>query len=68
MLQDDFLAFQAPASLRKWPSKNTERRTQGRSAYLQVDATLEECDESFWRNLKLHVTSTKFTPHHSLHW
>jgi hypothetical protein len=39
--------FSAPASLRKWPSKNNERRTEGRSAYLLVDATLEECIRGF---------------------
>jgi hypothetical protein len=39
--------FSAPASLREWPSKNNERRTEGRSPYLLVDATLEECIREF---------------------
>ena len=39
--------FNAPASLRKWPSTNNERRTEGRSPYLLMDATLEECLQAF---------------------
>jgi hypothetical protein len=38
--------FSAPASLRKWPSKNNERR-EDRSPYLLIDATLEECLQEF---------------------
>jgi hypothetical protein len=39
--------FSAPAILRKWPSKNNERRAEGRSPYLLIDATLEECLQEF---------------------
>jgi hypothetical protein len=39
--------FSAPASLRKWPSKNNERQAEGRSPYLLIDATLEECLQEF---------------------
>jgi hypothetical protein len=39
--------FSVPASLRKWPSKNNERRADGRSPYLLMDATLEECLQAF---------------------
>ena len=36
--------FNAPAVLRKWPSLGNERRTEGgRSPYLVVDGTLDEC-------------------------
>jgi hypothetical protein len=39
--------FNAPAVLRKWPSLNNERRTEGQGAYLVVDGTLNECIRSF---------------------
>jgi hypothetical protein len=35
--------FSAPATLRKWPSLNNERRTEGTGPYLLVDGTLDEC-------------------------
>jgi len=35
--------FSAPATLRKWPSLNNERRTEGPGPYLLVDGTLDEC-------------------------
>jgi hypothetical protein len=38
--------FDAPI-LRKWPSLNNERRTEGTSPYLVVDGTLNECIRSF---------------------
>src|SRR5438046_9005514 len=34
--------FSAPATLRKWPSLNNERRTEGPGPYLLVDGTLDE--------------------------
>ena len=34
--------FGAPAVLRKWPSLNNQRRTEG-SPYFLVDGTLDEC-------------------------
>jgi hypothetical protein len=39
--------FDAPASLRKWPSFKNERRTDGSGPYLIVDATLGECIREF---------------------
>jgi len=39
--------FSAPASLRKWPSLNNERRTEGPGPYLLVDGTLVECIREF---------------------
>jgi hypothetical protein len=35
--------FSAPATLRKWPSLNNERRTEGPGPYLLMDGTLDEC-------------------------
>lgn len=35
--------FDAPAVLRKWPSLQGERRTDGTPPYLLVDGTLREC-------------------------
>jgi hypothetical protein len=40
--------FNAPAVLRKWPSLGNERRTEGgRSPYLVIDGTLDECIREF---------------------
>jgi hypothetical protein len=39
--------FDAQAVLRKWPSLNNERRTEGTSPYLIVDGTLDECIREF---------------------
>ena len=33
--------FDAPAILRKWPSRNNQRCTEGTGPYLLVDGTLE---------------------------
>jgi hypothetical protein len=37
--------FAAPAVLRKWPSLNNERRTEGTSPYLLTESTLNVCIE-----------------------
>jgi hypothetical protein len=42
---DPHVNFDAPASLRKWPSLNNERRSEG--PYLLVDGTLDECIREF---------------------
>jgi hypothetical protein len=39
--------FEAPAILRKWPSRNNQRRTEGTGPYLLVDGTLDECIREF---------------------
>lgn len=39
--------FDAPAVLRKWPSVNGRRRTDGTGPYLLVDSTLDECIREF---------------------
>ena len=48
---DDQVKFDAPASLRKWPSRRNERisDTQYPEPYLLVDATLDECIKEFMR-------------------
>jgi hypothetical protein len=38
--------FDAPATLRKWPSLNSER-TDGTRPYLIVDSTLGDCIQQF---------------------
>jgi hypothetical protein len=39
--------FDKPAVLRKWPSLQNQRRTDGTGPYLLVDATLDECIREF---------------------
>ena len=39
--------FDAPAILRKWPSRNNQRCTVGTGPYLLVDGTLDECIREF---------------------
>jgi hypothetical protein len=39
--------FDAPATLRKWPSLNNKRITDAASPFLVVDATLDECIRQF---------------------
>ena len=34
--------FDAPAVLRKWPSLNNQRRTEGSGSYLLLDGTLDK--------------------------
>ena len=44
---DPHVNFDAPASLRKWPSLNNERNLAGPGPYLLVDSTLEQCIGEF---------------------
>lgn len=39
--------FDAPATFRKWPSLNNQRRIDAGSPYLLVDDTLDECIQQF---------------------
>ena len=39
--------FDAPAIIRKWPSLNNARRTDGRSPYTVTEGTLDECIRGF---------------------
>jgi hypothetical protein len=39
--------FGAAAALRKWPSRNNQRRTEGTGPYLLFDGTLDECIREF---------------------
>jgi hypothetical protein len=45
----DKINFRAPATLRKWPSVNSERisASLGARPYLIVDGTLDECIRKF---------------------
>ena len=47
--QDSKINFLAPATLRKWPSVNTERVSAalGARPYMIMDGTLDECIERF---------------------
>ena len=44
---DRRINFDAPAVLRKWPSLNNQRRTEGPGPYLLIDGTLDECIREF---------------------
>ena len=44
---DTHVNFDAPAVLRKWPSLNNQRRTDGTGPYLVLDGTLDECLREF---------------------
>jgi hypothetical protein len=44
---DAHINFDALASLRKWPSLNNQRRTEGSGPYLLLDGTLDECIQEF---------------------
>ena len=44
---DTHVNFDAPAILRKWPSLNNQRRTEGTGPYLLLDGTLDECIREF---------------------
>ena len=44
---DPHVNFDAPASLRKWPSLNNQRRTDAAGPYLLFDGTLDECIRKF---------------------
>jgi len=39
--------FDAPATFRKWPSLNGQRRNDGAGPYLLFDSTLDECIRQF---------------------
>ncbi len=40
---DAHVNFNAPAILRKWPSLNFQRRTEGTGPYLLLEGTLDQC-------------------------
>jgi hypothetical protein len=44
---DAHVDFRAPAALRKWPSLNNQRRTDGTGPYLLLDGTLDDCIREF---------------------
>ena len=46
--------FDAPATFLKWPSLNNQRRADGRSPYLLLEATLGECLRHFMSKPEVH--------------
>jgi len=52
----NYINFDAPATFRKWPSLNGQRRTDGPGPYLLLDGTLDECIRQF-------LTKPVFTHH-----
>ena len=52
--------FDAPATFRKWPSLNNQRRTDAGSPYLLVDDTLDQCIRQFLANHPGCGISTRF--------
>ena len=44
---DGHINFDAPAVLRKWPSLNNQRRTEGPGPYMLLEGTLDECLREF---------------------
>lgn len=51
---DPRVNFGAPAILRKWPSLNKQRRTNGRTPYLLLEGTLDECIREFMAKPAVH--------------
>jgi len=41
------IKFDAPASMRKWPSLNNARRPDSTGPYLVIEGTLDECIKAF---------------------
>lgn len=41
------IRFEAPATLRKWPSINKQRASSGGRPYLVIDSTLDDCIQQF---------------------
>ena len=44
------IKFDAPATFRKWPSLNGQRRNDGAGPYFLLDSTLDECIRQFLAN------------------
>jgi hypothetical protein len=62
---DPHVNFDAPAILRKWPSLQNQRRTDGTGPYIIVDATLDECIREFMAKPAPCDTCMRSTPHHN---
>ncbi len=65
---DFHVNFNAPAVLRKWPSLDNQRRTEGTGPYLLLDGTLDECIMKFWLSLSQPGICMKFGQRRSRHW
>jgi len=62
--------FDAPAILRKWPSRNNQRYTGGTGPYLLVDGTLDECIREFMAKIGVRRSFANLSPrirNHSQH-
>jgi hypothetical protein len=61
-MSDGGIDFGAPATLRKWPSVNSERvsASLGASPYLIIDDTLDECIRKF-------MSQPKSQHHYEIH-
>ena len=51
---DPRVNFNAPATFRKWPSLNNQRRTDGGNPYMLLEATLGECLRQFMSKPESH--------------
>ena len=60
--------FDAPAILRKWPSFNNQRRTEGTGPYLLLDGTLDQCIRDVMAKPAPRDTYVRFIPHRSPRW
>ena len=45
--EETSIRFDAPASVRKWPSLNNARRPDSTGPYLVIEGTLDECIREF---------------------
>jgi hypothetical protein len=57
--------FDAPAILRKWPSRPNQTYIESTGPYLLVDGTLGECPREFMAKPAPCGTCMRFTLHHS---
>ena len=60
--------FDAPATFRKWPSLNGQRRINSAGPKTDTTAHCLSASNSFWLGRLRCGTSTRFKRHHSHHW
>ncbi len=62
MDDNNHINFNAPATLRKWPSIKNERASTADGPYLIVDGTLDWtiASGSSWRSLQVSITCMKY--------
>ena len=61
MDDNNHIDFNAPATLRKWPSIKNERASAADGPYLIVDALWMIASGSSWRSLQVSITCMKYT-------